>query len=75
MTIPMAAHSRMAPRTVVLTLTLLMGVQPVSTDLYLPALPTIARSLGATLAAAQFTLSALILAFGVGQLAAGPPRR
>jgi DHA1 family bicyclomycin/chloramphenicol resistance-like MFS transporter len=72
MTIPMAAHSRMAPRTVVLTLTLLMGVQPVSTDLYLPALPTIARSLGATLAAAQFTLSALILAFGVGQLAAGP---
>lgn len=72
MTIPQSVRTRMAPRTVVITLVLLLGIQPISTDLYLPALPTIARALAATPNAAQFTLSALVLAFGVGQLAAGP---
>ncbi len=62
----------MTPAVVVLVLTLLLGIQPITTDLYLPALPGIARELGAPMAGAQLTLSALILAFGFGQLACGP---
>ena len=53
-------------------LALLLGLQPVTTDLYLPALPLLTRSLGATLAAAQQTMAAVLLAFGCGQLLWGP---
>ncbi len=62
----------MTPVVVVLTLTLLLGIQPISTDLYLPALPTLQRELGASLSATQLTLSALIICFGFGQLVCGP---
>ncbi|MEP7297944.1 MAG: multidrug effflux MFS transporter [Burkholderiales bacterium] len=62
----------MTPAVVVMTLTLLLGIQPISTDLYLPALPTLQRELGASLGAAQLTLSALIICFGFGQLVCGP---
>ncbi len=57
---------------IVTTLTLLLGIQPVTTDLYLPALPTLQQALGAPVAAAQLTLSALIICFGLGQLVCGP---
>jgi DHA1 family bicyclomycin/chloramphenicol resistance-like MFS transporter len=53
-------------------LALLLGLQPITTDLYLPALPLLRRALGADMASAQLTMSALILAFGVGQLFWGP---
>ena len=36
---------------VVTILTLLLGIQPVTTDLYLPALPTLQAQLGASIAA------------------------
>jgi DHA1 family bicyclomycin/chloramphenicol resistance-like MFS transporter len=62
----------MSQVTVVFVLALLMGIQPVTTDLYLPALPAIAEGFGATMAQAQYTLSALLLAFGVSQLIWGP---
>ena len=62
----------MRPGVVVLLLVLLLGIQPVTTDLYLPALPTLQRELGAGIAATQLTLSALIIAFGLAQLVAGP---
>ena len=62
----------MSPVTVVLLLTLLLGIQPITTDLYLPALPTVQASLGASIAAAQLTLSALIICFGIAQLVCGP---
>jgi DHA1 family bicyclomycin/chloramphenicol resistance-like MFS transporter len=52
-------------------LALLLGLQPVITDLYLPALPSIAREMRAPLAATQMTMSALILAFGLTQLVWG----
>ena len=55
-----------------LALTLLLGLQPVTTDIYLPALPALTRELGASVSSAQLTLSALILAFGVAQLFWGP---
>ena len=62
----------MTPAVVVVTLTLLLGIQPISTDLYLPTLPTLQRELGASVAGVQLTLSALIICFGLGQLVCGP---
>jgi DHA1 family bicyclomycin/chloramphenicol resistance-like MFS transporter len=60
------------PHVVVLSLALLLGLQPVVTDLYLPALPQLAQDLHAPMTAAQLTMSALILAFGAAQLVWGP---
>jgi MFS transporter, DHA1 family, multidrug resistance protein len=53
-------------------LALLLGLQPVATDVYLPALPLLTRALAVPMALSQLTMSALILAFGVAQLAWGP---
>ncbi len=55
-----------------LALSLLLGLQPITTDVYLPALPMLTEALAAPLSAAQLTMSALILAFGVAQLFWGP---
>ena len=55
-----------------MVLALLLSIQPVTTDLYLPALPALTRDLGAPVAQAQLTLSALLLAFGLSQLVWGP---
>lgn len=60
------------PHVAALSLALLLGLQPVVTDLYLPALPQLARDLDAPMSATQLTMSALILAFGVAQLVWGP---
>lgn len=62
----------MSAAVVVLLLTLLLGIQPITTDLYLPALPTLQRELGASMSATQLTLSALIICFGSAQLLLGP---
>ena len=62
----------MPPTTVVLFLALLLGLQPVTTALYLPALPGLTQELGASMSQAQLTLTALLLAFGVSQLIWGP---
>ena len=62
----------MAPGLVVLVLALLLGLQPVTTDLYLPALPALTEGFGAPMGQAQLTLTALLLAFGISQLVWGP---
>ena len=62
----------MSPGLVVLTLSMLLGIQPVTTDLYLPALPAMTESFGAATSQAQLTLSVLLLAFGCSQLVWGP---
>jgi DHA1 family bicyclomycin/chloramphenicol resistance-like MFS transporter len=62
----------MSPVVVVLALALLLGLQPITTDLYLPALPLLARDLHAPMAGVQLTMSVLLLAFGFGQLTMGP---
>ena len=49
-----------------------MGLQPATTDIYLPALPALTQALDAPMALAQLTMSGLILAFGFGQLFWGP---
>ncbi|MEK9804022.1 MAG: MFS transporter, partial [Curvibacter sp.] len=62
----------MSPARIVLFLSLLLGLQPITTDLYLPALPALTAGFGATLPQAQLTLTALLLAFGLAQLVCGP---
>ena len=62
----------MPPALTVLILSLLLGLQPITTDLYLPALPALTEGFGASMAQAQLTLTALLLAFGLSQLIWGP---
>lgn len=62
----------LAPTMAAIALALLLGLQPVVTDLYLPSLPLLARDLAAPMSATQLTMSALILAFGLSQLVWGP---
>lgn len=72
---PLATASRPAGPSQALaafSLALLLGLQPVTTDVYLPALPLLQRELGAGMAATQLTLSALILSFGLAQMVWGP---
>jgi DHA1 family bicyclomycin/chloramphenicol resistance-like MFS transporter len=65
---------RLKPDTFALTtvLALLTALGPLSTDMYLPALPAIAAELDAGTAGAQMTLSAFLLGFAVGQFVYGP---
>jgi DHA1 family bicyclomycin/chloramphenicol resistance-like MFS transporter len=62
----------MSSASVVWLLSLLLGLQPITTDLYLPSLPAIREGFGASMAQAQLTLTALLLAFGCAQLVLGP---
>jgi DHA1 family bicyclomycin/chloramphenicol resistance-like MFS transporter len=62
----------MPPAVIVLLLSLLLGLQPITTDLYLPALPVLTAGFSASMQQAQLTLTALLLAFGVSQLVWGP---
>jgi DHA1 family bicyclomycin/chloramphenicol resistance-like MFS transporter len=55
-----------------LILGLLTAVGPFAIDMYLPALPSIARSLGAGAGAVQMTLMAFLVTMGLGQLVNGP---
>jgi DHA1 family bicyclomycin/chloramphenicol resistance-like MFS transporter len=69
------ARAQSAPLTPVLAsvlLALLLGLQPIATDLMLPALPALATDLHAPMAAVQLTMSGLMLAFGLSQMVWGP---
>ena len=57
---------------VILALTLLLGTQPVSTDLYQATLPSLPAVFGVPVATVQLTLSVLVICFGAGQLVMGP---
>ena len=50
----------------------LIMLAPLATDLYLPGLPDLADSLGASRAEAQLTISATIIGLALGQLVMGP---
>ncbi|MGJ9403044.1 multidrug effflux MFS transporter [Arthrobacter sp. KK5.5] len=56
----------------ILMLGALAALPAVTTDMYLPSLPAVADDLRASQAAVQFTLSALLIGGGVGQLVIGP---
>lgn len=53
-------------------LALLSAFTPLSIDMYLPALPLIEDDLGASVGDIQLSLSAFMIAFGVGQIFYGP---
>lgn len=61
----------MNPRLLVLLLLPLIFINPLSLDLYLPALPHVRESLHTTASMAQWTLSIFILGFGTSQLFVG----
>jgi len=67
-----AARERMSPGLIVTLLALLLGTQPIATDLYLPTLPGLAAELQSPMGSTQATLSALLFAFGFSQLLLGP---
>jgi DHA1 family bicyclomycin/chloramphenicol resistance-like MFS transporter len=50
----------------------LSAIGPLTTDMYLPSLPDIARALGAPTAQVQLTISAYLFGFAVGQILYGP---
>jgi DHA1 family bicyclomycin/chloramphenicol resistance-like MFS transporter len=62
------------PGTFALTalLAALSAIGPLTTDMYLPSLPDIARQLDATTAQVQLTISSYLLGFAVGQIFYGP---
>ncbi len=62
------------PGTFALTalLAALSAVGPLTTDMYLPSLPDIARHLGASTAQVQLTISAYLIGFAIGQIFYGP---
>lgn len=62
----------MSPVFIIGLLALLLGFQPLTTDLYLPAMPLMTQQLQASVAQTQTTFYALILAFGCSQLVWGP---
>ncbi len=68
---PIAAAA--APRRgLVVLVTGLVALGPISTDLYLPSLPALTHDLGSDVAAAQLTLSLFLVAFACCQLIYGP---
>ena len=53
-------------------LSVLLGFASISTDLYLPAMPTMAADLGASEGTLQWTISGYLAGFALGQLFWGP---
>jgi DHA1 family bicyclomycin/chloramphenicol resistance-like MFS transporter len=62
------------PGTFALTafLAALTGIGPLTTDMYLPSLPSIAQELNAPIAQVGLTISAYLIGFAAGQIVYGP---
>ncbi|GHD02565.1 multidrug effflux MFS transporter [Zhihengliuella salsuginis] len=70
---PVSKRPRYVPSVkYILMLGALAALPAVTVDMYLPSLPTVAAELHASHAAVQFTVSAMLLGGGVGQLVIGP---
>ncbi len=57
---------------IAVVLILLVGYGPVTTDMYLPSLPSMVADLGTTVSRVQLTLSAFLWGFAAAQLIYGP---
>ncbi|HEY2758477.1 MAG TPA: multidrug effflux MFS transporter [Pseudolabrys sp.] len=70
----METQSMLRPGTFALTalLAALSAIAPLTTDMYLPSWPDIARQLKASTPQVQLTLSAYLIGFAVGQILYGP---
>jgi DHA1 family bicyclomycin/chloramphenicol resistance-like MFS transporter len=69
---PAPAPSRRQNLSLVLLLGFLSALGPLTIDMYLPSLPTIATDLHAAAAAVQLTLTGTLVGLGLGQLLVGP---
>jgi len=67
-----AATMHAAPLRLTVLLGVLIALTPLGTDLYLPALPVVARALEASVEATQLTVTAFFLGLALGQLGWGP---
>lgn len=70
-----SAESRGAgavPLGMMIVLGALSAFGPLSTDMYLPGLPSMTRDLGASASEAQLTISGCLIGLAIGQLIAGP---
>ncbi|GHO68311.1 hypothetical protein KSC_072030 [Ktedonobacter sp. SOSP1-52] len=56
----------------VFLLGIMAAIGPLSTDMYLPSLPTISHELGATMTQTQITLTASLFGVALGQMIIGP---
>jgi len=65
-------HTPRPPLRLTLVLGALAALGPLSIDMYLPSFPSVARSLGTSVAAVQLTLATYLAGLAVGQLAYGP---
>jgi DHA1 family bicyclomycin/chloramphenicol resistance-like MFS transporter len=65
-------RAELSPRHLVWILGALSMFGPLSTDMYLPGLPSLTHALHASTSAAQLTLTASVLGIAIGQLFAGP---
>lgn len=65
---------RLQPGTLAATLTLgtMTAMVPLATDIYLPAMPAMARELSASAATTQLTLSIFMIGYAFGQIFYGP---
>ncbi|GGP67672.1 multidrug effflux MFS transporter [Saccharothrix coeruleofusca] len=64
--------SRYSGLRLIIALGAMVALGPLTIDMYLPALPSIADDLGTTAASVQLTLTGSLLGLGLGQLLAGP---
>ena len=62
----------MTPTTLLWLVTGALMLQPLSTDLYLASLPSMATDFGVNPSAVQHTLSLFVIGFGSAQLVSGP---
>jgi DHA1 family bicyclomycin/chloramphenicol resistance-like MFS transporter len=62
----------LGPRGLIVLITLLSAFVPLSTDLYLPALPTMSKSLQAPVEEINITLTAFFVMYSLGMLVWGP---
>ncbi len=61
-----------APMKVVVVLSAMMAFASISTDIYLPALPTLKQAFAESSANVEWTLSGFLVGFSIGQLLWGP---
>ncbi|HEX6447188.1 MAG TPA: multidrug effflux MFS transporter [Streptosporangiales bacterium] len=69
---PPMLGTRLGRLRVVVILGSLSALPPLSIDAYIPGLPQLTHSLGATAAAAQVSLTAFVVGLSLGQLVVGP---
>lgn len=69
---PHGEHAPPPTRGRIALLAALSGFGPLSTDMYLPGLPSVAGQLHVSASAGQLTITTCVLGLGLGQLFAGP---